>query len=64
MLKDTTAVVQQALNQGKTLEQMKQERILALWERFSSSFISTDVFLETLYNSLTDHKNNKSVKHN
>jgi len=64
MLKDTTAAVQKALDQGKTLEQMKQEKLLAPWQKYSNEFVTADVFLETLYNSLTGHKNNMFVPHN
>jgi len=41
MLRETTAVVQKALNDHKTLDQMKQEKILAPWDKFSSSFINS-----------------------
>jgi len=43
---------------GKTLAQMKQERILGRWsERYSppKAFVDTDAFTETLYNSLRGH---------
>ena len=63
MLKETSAVVQKALDQHKTLEQMKAEKILAPWDKFSGEFINTDAFIETLYNSLTGHKG-EFVKHN
>ena len=63
MLKETSAVVQAAIDRHQTLEQMKQGKILAPWERFSGSFINTDAFIETLYNSLTGQKG-KFVKHN
>src|SRR5438477_10370893 len=56
MLKETTAVVQKALDGHKTLEQMKQEKILAPWEKFSGNFVNADAFIETLYNSLTGQK--------
>jgi cyclase len=55
MLKETSAVVEKALDNHKTLEQMKQEKILAPWEKFSGGFINADAFVETLYNSLTGH---------
>jgi cyclase len=64
MLKETREVVQQSLKQGKTLEQMKQGKILDPWKKYSGEFISEDVFLDTLYNSLTDQKDGKFVKHN
>jgi cyclase len=58
MLKDTSAAVADALKAGKTLTQMKQERILGRWsERYSppNAFVDTDAFTETLYNSLRGH---------
>jgi len=63
MLKETSAAVQAAIDRHQTLEQMKQAKILASWEKFSGSFINTDAFIETLYNSLTGQKG-KFVKHN
>jgi len=63
MLKETSAAVQKALDAKKTLEQMKTEKILAPWEKFSGGFINSDAFIETLYNSLTGHKG-EFVKHN
>jgi cyclase len=55
MLKDTSAAVARALKAGKTLAQMKSERVLGAWsERYSpaKAFVDTDAFTETLYNSL------------
>ncbi|HYL86686.1 MAG TPA: MBL fold metallo-hydrolase [Candidatus Angelobacter sp.] len=63
MLKETSAVVQKAINEKKTLEQMKQAKILGPWEKFSGSFVNSDAFIETLYNSLTGHKG-EFMKHN
>jgi len=64
MLMDTTAVVQKALDQGKTLDQMKKEKILDPWKQFSGSFISEEAFVETLHNSLTGRANHKFMQHN
>ncbi|MBZ5665519.1 MAG: MBL fold metallo-hydrolase [Acidobacteriia bacterium] len=64
MLKETRAVVQAALDQKLTLEQMKEKKILDPWKKYSGDFISEDAFLETLYNSLTGQKNGKFIKHN
>jgi glyoxylase-like metal-dependent hydrolase (beta-lactamase superfamily II) len=64
MLKATRDAVQSALNQGKTLDQMKQAKLLDPWKKYSGDFVSEDVFLETLYNSLTGQKSGKFVKHN
>jgi cyclase len=53
MLKDTTAAVQKALAEHKTLAQMKDEKMLAPWQKYSGNFVNTDAFIETIYNSLT-----------
>ncbi len=63
MLKETSAVVQKALDAHKTLEQMKQEKILDPWKKWSGDFVNTDAFIETLYNSLTGTKG-EFLKHN
>lgn len=63
MLKETSAMVEKALKSHKTLDQMKQEKILAPWEKWSGDFIKADAFIETLYNSLTGTKG-QFVKHN
>ena len=63
MLKETSAAVQKALSEKKTLDQMKQAKILAPWEKFASQFINSDVFIETIYNSLTNQKG-EFIKHN
>ena len=63
MLKETSAVVQKGISAGKTLEQLKQEKVLAAWEKWSGSFINTDAFIETLYNSLTGKKQAAVLKH-
>jgi glyoxylase-like metal-dependent hydrolase (beta-lactamase superfamily II) len=64
MLKGTRDVVAKAITDGKTLEQMKQAKLLDPWKKYAGDFISADVFLETLYNSLTGQKNGKFIKHN
>jgi glyoxylase-like metal-dependent hydrolase (beta-lactamase superfamily II) len=66
MLKETSAVVQKALDAHKTLEQMKQEKILEPWrEKWApeKGFINADAFIETLYNSLSGHKG-EFMRHN
>jgi cyclase len=56
MLKDTSAAVQKALDEHKTLDQMKKDKILDPWQKWSGQFINADAFVETLYNSLTNTK--------
>jgi cyclase len=63
MLKETSAVVQKALDEHKTLAQMKEEKILEPWKKWSGDFVKTDAFVETLYNSLTGTKG-EFIKHN
>jgi cyclase len=63
MLKETSAVVDKALKQHKTLEQMKKEKILEPWAKWSGDFVNADAFIETLYNSLTGTKG-EFLKHN
>ena len=63
MLKETSAAVDAALKANKSLDQMKKEKILAPWSKFSSEAQNEDVFTETLYYSLTNTKG-PFVKHN
>jgi cyclase len=63
MLRETSAVVQKAIDAHKTLDQMKQEKILAPWAKWSGDFVNQDTFIETLFNSLTGHPG-QFVKHN
>ncbi len=57
MMKDTSAAVQKALAAHESLDQMKQEKILAPWQKYSGNFVNADAFIETLYYSLTGAKN-------
>ncbi len=65
MLKETSSAVQAAINLGKTPDQMKKEKILATWDaKYGKGFITPDLFIDTLYNSLTNNKNAEFLKHN
>jgi cyclase len=65
MLKGTSAAVQAGISSGKSVDQMKKDKILAAWDaKYSGKFITSDLFIETLYNSLTNQKNTEFVKHN
>jgi len=64
MLKETRGVVEKGVKAGKTLQQLQQEKVLAQWEKYSGQFVSTDLFIETLYNELTGKKVAALVKHN
>ncbi|HXC08771.1 MAG TPA: MBL fold metallo-hydrolase [Steroidobacteraceae bacterium] len=56
MLKATRDAVAHALKDGKTLDQMKQAKILDPWKRYSGEFVNEDAFLETLYISVAGQK--------
>jgi glyoxylase-like metal-dependent hydrolase (beta-lactamase superfamily II) len=64
MLKDTRAAVEKAMKQGKTLDQMKAEKILEPWQKWSGDFIKTDAFIGTLYKDLSGKKTGEFMKHN
>lgn len=64
MLKDTRAVVETGIKQGKTLDQLKKESVLAPWQKWSGDFITSEQWLVTLYNDLTGVKTGGFIKHN
>jgi glyoxylase-like metal-dependent hydrolase (beta-lactamase superfamily II) len=63
MLHETLDKVAAGIKQGKTLDQLKQEKVLAGYEKWSGDFISTGKWIETVYHDLTDKKG-EFVKHN
>jgi cyclase len=63
MMKATRDSVARALKDGKTLDQMKQAKILDPWKKYSGEFVTEDAFLETLYISLTERKSGELVEH-
>ena len=64
MLKGTREAVAKAIKDGKTLDQMKQAKLLDPWKKYAGDMINSDAFIETIYNSLTGQKNGKFIKHN
>jgi hypothetical protein len=63
MMKDTLAVIEQNMKQGKSLDQMKQAKVLANWEKWKGDFVNTDAWIETIYNDLSGNKG-EFKKHN
>lgn len=65
MLRDTLAAVESAMKKGMTLDQMKEQKILAKWDSYGSGdkFVKTDVWIETIYADLSGKKG-EFVKHN
>jgi hypothetical protein len=67
MMRDTLAAVQDAMKQGKTLDQMKKEKILAKWTPDwdgPDKFVKTDAWIETIYNDLSGKGGGQFIKHN
>jgi cyclase len=64
MLKETRDAVEKATKAGETLDQMKGGKILESWKQWSGDFISTEAFIETLYNDLVGKKSGEFIKHN
>lgn len=56
MLRDTTAAVEAAIKSGKTVDQMKQEKILAKWDSWSWQFVPSDKWIETINRELSATK--------
>ena len=60
-----STAIERSIHAGKTLGQMKKEKLLAAWsQKYSNDFVDTDTLVETLYDSLAYRKNTPFVKHN
>lgn len=53
VLQGTTAAVQAGIDQGKTLEQLRQEKVLAKWDYLNTRVMKMDAYLDRLYLCLT-----------
>ena len=56
MLVQTTEIVRQKIAAGKTLDQIKTEGLPDEWKPWGTGFIKTDLWIETIYKSLTAKK--------
>jgi glyoxylase-like metal-dependent hydrolase (beta-lactamase superfamily II) len=56
MLQQTTEIVRQKISAGKTLDQIKSEGLPDEWKPWGTGFIKTDLWVETIYRSLTAKK--------
>jgi cyclase len=63
VLKETSAAVDAGIKKGKTLDQLKQEKVLAKWDSWGQGFIKTDVFIEILYDSLKNKPDGPKNSH-
>jgi len=64
MLRGSTAAVAAAMKQGKTLDQMKQEKVLASYADWGKGFVNAERFTEIIYNDLSGKKTGAFLKHN
>ena len=63
MLKESSAAVKAGIDKGKSLEQLKQEKVLAKWEYLNESHhIQSDVYLERLYKELSQRPGSSQTK--
>lgn len=53
MLKGTTATVRKGVAAGKTADQLKAEKVLAAWDKWSWDFITTDKYIDQLHAGLS-----------
>jgi len=53
MLRGTMGAVESGLAAGKSLEQLKSDKVLAAWDAWGKGFIKTDVWIDTLHAELT-----------
>jgi cyclase len=56
MLRETSQIVEKGIAAGKSLDQLKREKVLAAYEKYSGKFVGTERFLETLYADLSGKK--------
>jgi glyoxylase-like metal-dependent hydrolase (beta-lactamase superfamily II) len=63
MLKDTRAAVQDGIAKGRSLDQLKKDKVLDPWKQYANDFVTADIFIETIYNDSTG-KSGTFVKHN
>ena len=52
-LKATSAAVESGVAAGRTLEQLRADKVLAAWDSWGQGFIKTDDWIGTLYGELT-----------
>lgn len=53
MLKETTAIVEGAIAQSHTLEQMTKDKVLAKYEKWAGGYLNADQYLALAHKSLT-----------
>jgi cyclase len=56
MMEETTAIVAEGMKKGRTVEQLKQEKVLGAYSKWSGEFITTDKWIEIVFNDLKGSK--------
>jgi hypothetical protein len=56
MLEGTVAIMNEAIQKGKTLEQVKEEKTLVAWSNWDQGFMKLDMYEEQLYRELSAKK--------
>ncbi len=63
MLKGSLDAVQKAKAAGRTVEQMKADKIMAPYAKYDGDFVKADQWIETIYNDLSG-KPGEFIRHN
>jgi cyclase len=58
MLKDAVAAVESGIKNGRTLEQLQKDKVLAKHDALGGGFLKTDTFIQQIYNDLKGTKKN------
>ena len=65
LIQETRAVIAAAVKAGKTVEQMKQEKLLAKWDAdYGRDFIKTDDWIDVLYDDVSKARTGHQRYHN
>jgi glyoxylase-like metal-dependent hydrolase (beta-lactamase superfamily II) len=56
VVKAARAAVEKGVKAGKSVEQLKADKVLEPWAKWASSFVTVDLFTETLYRDVTANK--------
>lgn len=62
VLRNTLAAVERGVAAGKSLEQLREEKVLAQWDEWGQGFIKTDAWIATLHAAATAPRQ-RSAKH-
>jgi cyclase len=55
-LKDIVGIIEAEVKKKKTLDQIKAAKVLAKYDDMGKAFVTTDAFIETVYQEITEKK--------